>query len=218
MNDGKGKAKAITPSPVDISDMEDEALDWGKDHSDEEFEFNKISDMNNMRDLTPMAWERKDKHYNAYYNGIAPSVFFSIDHIGTNLLSNQGWLSYRLNRSVDSSICINGRVTIDTPVCNIICECLSSNCVECKKKHKSIKTNKIVFIADSGTSATFMYDINDFSKYKKLLFPSEAHTANEGKPLKIVGKGTIFMRHEVCTGLWINIQMYPVFHIPGLSG
>ena len=94
-----------------------------------------------------------------------------------------------------------------------------SNCVECKKKNKSsIKTNEIIFIADSGASATFMYDINDFSKYEKLPVPSEAHTANEGKPLKIVGKGTVFMRHEVCTGLWVNIWMYPVFHIPDLSG
>ena len=154
----------------------------------------------------------------AYYNGIAPSVFSSIDQIGTDLLSNQGWLSHGLDRSVDSSICINGRVTVDTPVCNIICECLSSNCIECKKKNKSsIKTNEIVFIADSGALATFTYDINDFSKYKKLPVPSEAHTANEGKPLKIVGKSTIFMRHEVCTGLWVNIQMYPVFHILGFS-
>ena len=50
-----------------------------------------------------------------------------------------------------------------------------------------------------------MNDINDFSEYEKLLVASEAHIANEDKPLKIVGKGTIFMRHEVCTGLWINI-------------
>ena len=89
MNDGKGKAKAIMPSPVDISDMEDEALDWGKDHSDKEFKFNKTSDTNNMRNLTPMAWERKDKHYNAYYDGIAPSVFSSINQFGTDLLFNQ---------------------------------------------------------------------------------------------------------------------------------
>ena len=100
------------------------------------------------------------------------------------------WLSHRLNRSVGSSICINGRVTVDTPVCNIICECLSSNCVEYKKQHNqsSVKTNEIIF---------FTYDINDFSKYEKLPVPSEAHTANEGKLLKIVGKGTIFVRHEV---------------------
>ena len=128
MNDGKGKAKAIMPPLINVSNVEDEALDWGKDHSDKEFEFNKTSDVNNMRDLTPMAWERKDEHYDAYYDGIALSVFSSIDQIGTDLLSNQGWLSHGLNRSVDSSICINGRVTVDTPVCNIICKCLSSNC------------------------------------------------------------------------------------------
>ena len=174
-------------------------MDWGEDHLDEEFKFNKTSDVNNMRDLTPMAWERKDKHYNAYYNGIALSVFSSINQYGADLLSNQGWLPHRLDRSVGSSVCISGRVTVDTPVCNIICECLSSNCVECKKQHdkSSVKTNKIVFIADSGALATFMYDINDFSQYKKLLIPGEAHTANEGKSLKIVGKDTIFMRHEV---------------------
>ena len=154
MNDSKGKAKADTPPSIDISDIEDEALDWGKDHSDEEFELNKTSDVNSMRDLTPMAWERKDKHYNAYYNGITPSVFSSFDQNGTDSLSNQGWLPHGLDSSVCSSICINARVTVDTPVCNIICECLSSNCVECKKWHNksSIKTNEIVFIADSGAS------------------------------------------------------------------
>ena len=191
--------------PVNISDVEDEGLDWGKDHSDEEFEFNKISDVNNMRDLTPMAWERKDEHYDAY-DSIA-SVLSSFDQYGTDLLSNQRQLLHGLDRSVGSSICIYGRVAVATPVCNIICKCLSSNCVECKKQHdkSSIKTNEIIFIADSGASATFIYDINDFSEYEKLLVPGEAHTANEGKPLKIVDKGTIFMRHEVHTGLWVNI-------------
>ena len=49
----------------------------------------------------------------AYYNGIAPSVFSSIDQIGTDLLSNQGWLSHGLSRSVDSSILLkldNGQI------------------------------------------------------------------------------------------------------------
>ena len=55
MNDSKGKAKAIMSPPANVSDMEDKALDWGKDHSDEEFEFTKTSDANNMRDFTPMA-------------------------------------------------------------------------------------------------------------------------------------------------------------------
>ena len=63
-----------------------------------------------------------------------------------------------------------------------------------------------------------MNDINDFSEYERLLIAGEAHTANEGKPLKIVGKGTIFVKHEVYTGLWVNIQMYSIFYIPGLSG
>ena len=63
-----------------------------------------------------------------------------------------------------------------------------------------------------------MNDINDFSEYKKLLVAGEAHTANGGRPLEIVGKGIVFVKHEVHTGLWVNIQMYPVFYIPGLSG
>ena len=62
MNDGKGKAKTMMPPPVNVSDVSDEALDWGKDHLDEKFEFNKTSDVNNMRDLTPMTWERKNEH------------------------------------------------------------------------------------------------------------------------------------------------------------
>ena len=161
-----------------------------------------------MRGLTPMAWERRDKHYNAYKDNIALSVFSSSGYIGTDLLSNQGQLPHRLDRSVGSSICIYSREAVATPVCNIICKCLSSNCAECKKNSSnksSIKINKIIFIADSGALATFTYDINDFSEYEKLPVPREAHTANEGKPLKIVGKGTIFTRHEVHTGIWVNI-------------
>ena len=77
MNDGKGKAKAIMPSLTNGSDVEDEALDWSEDYLDKEFKFTKTSDANNMRGLTPMAWERRDEHYNAYEDNIAPSVFFS---------------------------------------------------------------------------------------------------------------------------------------------
>ena len=77
MNDGKEKAKAIMPSPINISNMEDEALDWDKDYLDEEFKFNKTSDANNMRDLTPMAWERKDKHYDGLLQWYCTiSIFF----------------------------------------------------------------------------------------------------------------------------------------------
>ena len=156
-----------------------------------------------MRGLTSMAWKRRDKHYNAYKDNITPSVFSSSGYIGTDLLSNQRWLPYGLDRSVGSSICIYGREAVATSVCNIICKCLSSNYAKCKKTgtKSSVKSNEINFIADLGASATFTNNINDISEYKRLPVTSEAHTANESKSLKIVGKGTIFMRHGVHTSL-----------------
>ena len=100
MNNGKGKAKAVMPPIIEVSDMEDEALDWGKEHLDKEFSFDKPSDANKMRGLTPMAWERRDKHYDAYEDNIAPSVFSSSGYISTDLLSNQRQLPHGLDRSV----------------------------------------------------------------------------------------------------------------------
>ena len=88
--------------------MEDEALDWGEDYLDEEFLFNKPSDANNMKGLTPMAWD----HYDAYKDNITPSVFSSSGYISTDLLSNQGWLPHQLDRSVGSSIYIYSREAV----------------------------------------------------------------------------------------------------------
>ena len=79
-------------------------------------------------------------------------------------------------------------------------------------------TDEIEFIGDSGASATFTYDLSDFSEYRELNKSLEARTANKGVPLKIKGSGTVFLRHQVdVLGNVITIWLSLVYYIPGLS-
>ena len=110
-----------------------------------------------------------------------PSLSFGI--LGLLIVEQQGQFC---NGLVDSSfICI----------CNLeINTSLSANCTNCKKckssdpigvakdlvKWQLLKKGEIEFIGDSGASATFTNDLNDFSEYKELDKSFEARTANKG--------------------------------------
>ena len=80
------------------------------------------------------------------------------------------------------------------------------------------KSNEVEFIGDSGASATFTYNLNDFAEYTELDQGLEARTANKGIPLKIKGSGTMFLKHKIDSkGTTVTLRLSPVYYIPGLS-
>ena len=72
----------------------------------------------------------------------------------------------------------------------------------------------IEFIGDSGASATFTNNLNDFSEYRELDETFKAHTANKGVPLTIKGRGTVFLEHQVdVLGNMVYVRLSPVLYI-----
>ena len=123
------------------------------------------------------------------YDHISPQVpSLSFGILGSLIVEQQGQLR---NGLVDSSfIC----------TCNIEANIsLSANCTNCKKCKSSnpigvakdlvrwalLKKGEIEFIGDSGASATFTNNLNDFSEYKELDEIGEAQTTNKGIPLAV---------------------------------
>ena len=77
--------------------------------------------------------------------------------------------------------------------------------------------NEVEFIGDTGASATFTFDKNDFTEYSELDRSLEARTANKGVPLQIKGSGTVSLKHKVSKGHTVTIRLDRVYYIPGLS-
>jgi hypothetical protein len=99
---------------------------------------------------------------------------------------------------------------------NKVFACNSSNCVNCKNK----KLNDLTFLGDSSASQTFTFEISNFSTYEKITNSPQVQTADKKTVMHIVGKGTVFIIHEVETNSGkISTQskaLHPVYHIPGL--
>ena len=93
----------------------------------------------------------------------------------------------------------------------------NSNCVKCKDK----KLSDLTFLGDSGTSQTFTSEISEFSTYEKITNSPQVQTADKKTVMHIVGKGTVFITHEVETNSGkISTRsgaLHPAYHIPGLS-
>ena len=153
------------------------------------------------------------------YDHISPQVpSLSFGLLGSLIVEQQGQFC---NGLVDSSyIC----------TCNVEANIsLSTNCTNCKKCKSSdpigvvkdlvrralLKKGEIEFIGDSGASAPFTNDLNDFSEYKELDEIFEARTANKGIPLAIKGRGTVFLEHQVdVLGNKVHVRLSPVLYIP----
>ena len=95
--------------------------------------------------------------------------------------------------------------------------CHSSNCVKCKDK----KSTDLTFLGNSGASQTFTSKISDFPTYEKITNSPQVQTADKKTVMHIVGKGTVFITHEVETNSGkISTRsgvLHAVYHIPGLS-
>ena len=218
----KGKGKEVTP-PIVCYDG-DEQLDWGSDDIAESAGLQM-----QRQPLTLSAFLDSNDGMGGtlagdspYYDHITPQVpFLSFGFIGLLIIESQGQLCDGL---VDTSS--------RTCICNLeINTSLSANCTKCKKcendpmsiaknlaRRQVLNKDEIEFIGDSGASATFTYDLSDFSEYRELDESLEARTANKGVPLKIKGSGTVFLRHQVdVLGNVVTIRLSPVYYIPGLS-
>ena len=93
--------------------------------------------------------------------------------------------------------------------------CNSSNCVKCKDKESS----DLTFPGDSGASQMFTSEISDFSTYEKITNGLQVQTADKKIIMHIVGKGTVFITHEVETNsgkISTRSGVLHVYHIPGL--
>ena len=157
-------------------------------------------------------------HY-AHISLQVPSLSFGI--FGLLIVKQQR--QFR-NGLVDSSFVCICNTEINTS--------LSANCTNCKKckssnpigvakdlvRQQLLKKGEIEFIGDSGASATFTNDLNDFSEYKELDKSFEARTANKGVPLPIKERGTVFLEHQVdVLGNVVHVRLSPVLYIPELS-
>ena len=225
----KGKEKEVTP-PI-VTNDEDEPLDWG---TDDERLYNALADDDidpfqmQKRPLTPSAFLDSDDDMgepqgnSPYYDHITPQVpFLTFGFIGSLIIESQGQFCNGLDNT-STAVCIHN-LEINTS--------LSANCTKCKKcasdpmsvaknlvRKQVLNKDEIEFIGDSGASATFTYDLSDFSEYKELDESLEARTANKGVPLKIKGSGTVFLRHQVdILGNVVTVRLSPVYYIPGLS-
>ena len=224
----KGKKKVISPSVVNSSG--DEALDWGSDDRrlydalDEDIA--ESSDLERQRPLMPNAFYDADDGMDiggdTRYDHISPQVpFLSFGRIGSLIVEKQG--QFR-NGLVDSSF---------NCICNIEANIsLSANCTNYKKCKSSdpigvaknlvrlalLKKGEIEFIGDSGASATFTNNLNDFSEYKELDEIFEARTANKGAPLAIKGRGMVFLEHHLDDSKdVVQIRLSPVLYVPKLD-
>ena len=174
----KGKKKVISPSVVNSSG--DEALDWGSDDGhlydalDEDIA--ESAGLEWQCPLMPNAFydtdDGMDIGSDTRYDHISLQVpFHSFGIIGSLIVEKQGQFRNGLVDSLFNCIC-NIEANIS----------LSANCTNCKKCKSSdpigvvknlvrwalLKKGEIEFIGDSGASATFTNNLNDFSEYKEL--------------------------------------------------
>jgi len=90
-----------------------------------------------------------------------------------------------------------------SPVCNIF----ALNCSnECDKENEMTE-----WLADSGASMHFTFDINDFIEYKELAEKIPVSTANSSS--QIIGRGTVVLLLESGE----SVRIFPVYYTPDLK-
>ena len=159
----------------------------------------------------------------AYVHIALQVPFLSIGLIGLLIIeSSQGQLcSGRLGRVESTPFCVcklDTNTSLSTSSCSECEKCKQSATGKAKGLVRDILAshNEVEFIGDSGASATFTYDLSDFTEYHELNISLEARTANKGVPLQIKGSGTVFLKHKVSKGHTVTIRLDPVYYIPGL--
>ena len=197
--DNKGKGKKVDP-PVDKVSDNDEPISWGTNDEGPQSLYDDIAaGLNQQLDT-----EHGDYHDSVAYDHIALQVsFLTIGFIGLLIIELQGQFQRGLGASsVDSPVCI----------CSIVNTSLSAQCLKCERcdtcknamnrarslTKRVLDGDIIEFIGDSGASATFTSNLDDFTEYAELDNGLEARTANKGVPLKIKGSGDE-QRSSLCT-------------------
>jgi len=99
------------------------------------------------------------------------------------------------------------------------CTCSSSKC-ECRNQNEW--TPRADWLLDSGASLHFTPYLEDFASLKELNKSQHelVHTAKKDMSLKITGKGSVILEHNVDNPMQPNgkfIRISPVYYIKGLS-
>jgi len=79
-----------------------------------------------------------------------------------------------------------------------------------------LKEQGALWVLDSGASAHFTYDINDFIEYEKLAPKDREPVRTAAHTIYVEGKGTILLKHKVGDKL-VTTRLYPVLHVPDIS-
>jgi hypothetical protein len=210
---GKGKAAVVVES-------DDNELDWGSQDENPEDVYDDIA---TGIAIKPTSWYDQFEVNNDPYGGvfddhIGPQVSsLQFGMIGSLIIKSQGQLPHGLTKLPLGS-------SLGFCICNINTS-LSGNCSKCEQEKKRAKASsnraldgEIEFIGDTGASATFTFDINDFFVYYELDKSLVARTANKGVPLNIKGKGIVILKHQSNRlGGTVYIKLDPVYYIPDLS-
>jgi hypothetical protein len=98
-----------------------------------------------------------------------------------------------LHKQLQILVATVNSLSLDCNNKNNVFACNSSNCVNYKNK----KLNDLTFLGDSGTSQTFTS--LDLFTYEKITNGPQVQTADKKTVMHVVGKGTVFITHEVET-------------------
>ena len=185
----------------------DQPLDWGMDDGASQASIN-----NNIAEAAGIP---ESNHINYFDNDDPDSYKNPNFHRQVNSITITQEEFYSLHKQLQILVATVDSLSSDCNNKNIFFACNSSNCVKCKDK----KLSDLTFLGDSGPLQTS--DISDFSTYEKITNSPQVQTADKKTVMHIVGKGTVFITHEVETNSGkISTRsgvLHPVSHIPGLS-
>jgi len=196
--------KKVIKSPVVVVSDGDEPLDWGTNDGQSEVDEQIAEAAGIHPDFDD---EDPDPYVDPAFHRQVNSITITQEEF--NLLDKQLQI---LVATVDS-------LSSDCNNKNKYFACNSSKCVKCKGHSKNFKD--LTFLGDSGASQTFTSEYTDFSTYEKITNGPQVQTADQNTIMRVVGKGTIFLTHEVEMDSGKKTTrsgaLHPVYHIPGLS-
>jgi hypothetical protein len=95
--------------------------------------------------------------------------------------------------------------------------CPVSGCTECNGL-RAKKSEKSLWILDSGASKHFTFALSDFLEYTALKHPIKVTTA--ANPIFIIGEGTVLLQHYVSHERIKQpciMRLYPVYYLPNIT-
>ncbi|KAJ3552813.1 hypothetical protein NP233_g12787 [Leucocoprinus birnbaumii] len=106
------------------------------------------------------------------------------------------------------------------PRCMNLHKCEKALCSHCKGKAPANSRKAATWVLDSGASSHFTPNESDFIDLEYGNF-GEIQTANKNVPLRITGRGTLLVEHEIQDPRTLRTttaitKMWPVYFVPGM--